>query len=208
MLQLREDRRNLFFHERCSPLTTFPQGRPVSLSKHRYGDRPISNSANFPHLWNESFPRRIRGSHVLRPTHHSFPRRHRRDGESFFHAISLTSDSTILQPVNTSRLVNKELDLNCAITYVYHPVDRGFVIEPRIIVISFSSIKFSRLLVQFHHGHVCTGKYLLYCIMITSSVNRDSFYTLNPNFNRNANPTCSYTFFTRARVCVYVYFNI
>ena len=25
--------------------------------------------------------------------------------------------------------------------------------------------------------------------MITSSVNRDSFYALNPNFNRNANPT-------------------
>ena len=28
--------------------------------------------------------------------------------------------------------------------------------------------------------------------MITSSVNMDSFYALNPNFNRNANPTYIY----------------
>ena len=33
-----------------------------------------------------------------------------------------------------------------------------------------------------------TSKYLLYCIMITSSANRDSFHALNPNSNLSANP--------------------
>ena len=41
--------------------------------------------------------------------------------------------------MNISRFVNKESDLDFVRTYIYHPVDHGFVIEPRIIVISFSS---------------------------------------------------------------------
>ena len=53
-----------------------------------------------------------------------------------------------------------------------------FVIEPRIIAISFSSIELSRLLVKFYHNHICTSKYLPYCIMITSNANRDSFHAL------------------------------
>ena len=40
----------------------------------------------------------------LDPPHIVFPRRHRRDGESFLRVDSLTSDSTILQPVNTQQL--------------------------------------------------------------------------------------------------------
>ena len=63
-----------------------------------------------------------------------------------------------------------------------------FVIEPRIIAISFSSIELSRLLVKFYH-HICISKYLLYCIMITSNANGDSFHALNPNSNLNVNPT-------------------
>ena len=74
----------------------------------------------------------------LDPPHIVFPRRHRRDGESFLRVDSLTSDSTILQPVNTSRLVNKELDLNCAITYVYHPVTADSF-EPKVIITSATS---------------------------------------------------------------------
>ena len=74
----------------------------------------------------------------LDPPHIVFPRRHRRDGESFLRVNSLTSDSTILQPVNTSRLVNKELDLNCAITYVYHPVTADSF-EPKVIITSATS---------------------------------------------------------------------
>ena len=52
--------------------------------------------------------------------------------------VSLTSDSNILQPVNTSRLVNKELDLNCAITYVDHPVTADSFV-PKVIITSAAS---------------------------------------------------------------------
>ena len=70
--QLREDKRNLSFHERHFPLAIFPQGLLASFSNHWYGDWPISSNANFPHLPNEGFPRRIRGSRVLRHTPYSF----------------------------------------------------------------------------------------------------------------------------------------
>ena len=42
--------------------------------------------------------------------------------------------------MNISPFVNKKSDLDFVKTYIYHPVDRGFVIEPRIIVTSLSSI--------------------------------------------------------------------
>ena len=70
--QLREDKRNLSFHERHFPLAIFPQGLLASFPNHWYGDWPISSNANFPHLPNEGFPRRIRGSRVLRYTPYSF----------------------------------------------------------------------------------------------------------------------------------------
>ena len=99
------------FYERCPPSITSPQGRPASLSKRRYGDRPISNSANFPHLWNESFLWRIRGSHVLRHTHYSFPRRHRRDGEALSRMISTTIQVT-LRYVVIAPCINIEYNLD------------------------------------------------------------------------------------------------
>ena len=72
--------------------------------------------------------------------HIVFPRWHHWDEESFSCAILSTKRVTSLRSVSISRFVNKESDLDFMRTYIYHPVDRGFVIEPRSIVISFSSI--------------------------------------------------------------------
>ena len=76
----------------------------------------------------------------LDTSHIDFPQWHHRDGESFSRAISSTERVTSLRSVNISRFANKESDLDFVGTYIYHPVDRGFVIEPRIIVIGFSRI--------------------------------------------------------------------
>ena len=124
--------------------------------------------------------------------HIVFPRWHHRDGESFSRAISSTKRVTSLRSVNISRFVNKEPDLDFVRTYIYHSVDRGFVIELKLIVISFSSIQLSRLLVKLCNNHICTSKYLLYCITITSNPNGDSFHAPNHNPNLNANPIYIY----------------
>ena len=68
------------------------------------------------------------------------PRWHHRDGESFSRAISNDEKSDVIAISEYFTFVNKESDLDFARTYICHPVDRGFVIELRIIVISFSSI--------------------------------------------------------------------
>ena len=109
--QLREDKRNLSFHERHFPLAIFPQGLLASFSNHWYGDWPISSNANFPHLPNEGFPRRIRGSRVLRHTPYSFPRLRHRDGEWLSCTISSTIEVSFLYVVIAS-CINVEYNLD------------------------------------------------------------------------------------------------
>ena len=71
--------------------------------------------------------------------HMVFPLLHHRDGKSFSRAISSMRRVTSLRSVNISRFVNKESDLDFVRTSIYHPVDRGFVIEPEAIVSSVAS---------------------------------------------------------------------
>ena len=140
LYKLREDKRNLSFHERRFPQATSPQGRLASFSNHRYGDWPLAATPISLTFRTKAFLDESEDLVSLDTPHIVFPRWHHRDGESCSRAISSTKTVTSLRSLNISRFVNKESDLGFVRTYIYHPVDRGFVIEPRIIVISFSSI--------------------------------------------------------------------
>ena len=79
---------------------------------------------------------------ALDTPHNSFPLQRHRDGDTLSRTISSTIEVSFLHAVIIPRF-NIEyktlVKVKLKKSKVHYPVVRGFVIEPRIIVISFSS---------------------------------------------------------------------
>ena len=134
--------------------------------------------------------------------HHSFPLQHHCDGKSFSHEVTLASYIAPLRSVDIL-CFNKEL----VYLFLYRRqgswVQLGLWKKALSIIpltadslLNLGSLSLaSRVLrlVKFYNNHICTSKYLLYCITIMSNPNEDSFHA--PNSNHNVNPRYIYFFF-------------
>ena len=70
--------------------------------------------------------------------HHSFPLQHHRDGKTLVRSHQRVKQRLYDQWI--LHVFNKESFLRFGRKYIWYPVDREFVMEPRIIFISFSNI--------------------------------------------------------------------